>query len=159
MAEQACFKIALAAVGGIQLAQGVFGHGVNGQVTANQVVFDADVRAGEEGEATVALAGFALGAGEGVFLARLRMEKHREVVADRAKTLGQHLFNRSANYQPVDVGDRLAEQAVAHGAADLVNLHGSSFVRPTAYRLRSEEHTSELQSQSNLVCRLLLEKN
>src|SRR2546427_5875684 len=25
-------------------------------------------------------------------------------------------------------------------------------------RLRSEEHTSELQSQSNLVCRLLLEK-
>src|SRR2546430_7266621 len=27
-----------------------------------------------------------------------------------------------------------------------------------ATRLRSEEHTSELQSQSNLVCRLLLEK-
>src|SRR2546430_10388463 len=26
------------------------------------------------------------------------------------------------------------------------------------YRQRSEEHTSELQSQSNLVCRLLLEK-
>src|SRR5688572_31762821 len=27
-----------------------------------------------------------------------------------------------------------------------------------AQRVRSEEHTSELQSQSNLVCRLLLEK-
>src|SRR2546427_7161878 len=27
-----------------------------------------------------------------------------------------------------------------------------------AIHLRSEEHTSELQSQSNLVCRLLLEK-
>src|SRR2546430_5350092 len=27
-----------------------------------------------------------------------------------------------------------------------------------AYPKRSEEHTSELQSQSNLVCRLLLEK-
>src|SRR2546427_8186878 len=27
-----------------------------------------------------------------------------------------------------------------------------------AHILRSEEHTSELQSQSNLVCRLLLEK-
>src|SRR2546427_6810933 len=26
------------------------------------------------------------------------------------------------------------------------------------YHIRSEEHTSELQSQSNLVCRLLLEK-
>src|SRR2546427_12739073 len=29
---------------------------------------------------------------------------------------------------------------------------------PAAYAHRSEEHTSELQSQSNLVCRLLLEK-
>src|SRR5688572_31866286 len=29
---------------------------------------------------------------------------------------------------------------------------------PDAARQRSEEHTSELQSQSNLVCRLLLEK-
>src|SRR5688572_31107950 len=29
---------------------------------------------------------------------------------------------------------------------------------PPLARLRSEEHTSELQSQSNLVCRLLLEK-
>src|SRR2546427_5584111 len=28
----------------------------------------------------------------------------------------------------------------------------------SAQRFRSEEHTSELQSQSNLVCRLLLEK-
>src|SRR2546430_6199403 len=30
--------------------------------------------------------------------------------------------------------------------------------RPGGAALRSEEHTSELQSQSNLVCRLLLEK-
>src|SRR2546430_13554297 len=33
--------------------------------------------------------------------------------------------------------------------------HGRAPVRPAR---RSEEHTSELQSQSNLVCRLLLEK-
>src|SRR2546430_12409911 len=33
---------------------------------------------------------------------------------------------------------------------------GASFVR--GLLARSEEHTSELQSQSNLVCRLLLEK-
>src|SRR2546430_3993159 len=33
------------------------------------------------------------------------------------------------------------------------------FGHPAAHqRPRSEEHTSELQSQSNLVCRLLLEK-
>src|SRR2546427_6389522 len=30
--------------------------------------------------------------------------------------------------------------------------------RDPLHRRRSEEHTSELQSQSNLVCRLLLEK-
>src|SRR5688572_32409802 len=30
--------------------------------------------------------------------------------------------------------------------------------RPPRFKVRSEEHTSELQSQSNLVCRLLLEK-
>src|SRR2546430_11168508 len=29
---------------------------------------------------------------------------------------------------------------------------------PRPWTMRSEEHTSELQSQSNLVCRLLLEK-
>src|SRR2546430_9100090 len=34
----------------------------------------------------------------------------------------------------------------------------TSEVRPMKSGRRSEEHTSELQSQSNLVCRLLLEK-
>src|SRR5688500_19266528 len=44
---------------------------------------------------------------------------------------------------------------------------GWTFRRPGVYRVRatlggvsrSEEHTSELQSPCNLVCRLLLEKN
>src|SRR5207247_10927684 len=34
----------------------------------------------------------------------------------------------------------------------------SSSLRPRIPRLRSEEHTSELQSRVDLVCRLLLEK-
>src|SRR2546427_4824043 len=41
-------------------------------------------------------------------------------------------------------------------------LHDSPMMRTVnsdwGVRTRSEEHTSELQSQSNLVCRLLLEK-
>src|SRR2546430_11114243 len=38
-------------------------------------------------------------------------------------------------------------------------MHRSSSAGPPSQRdRRSEEHTSELQSQSNLVCRLLLEK-
>src|SRR2546430_7976722 len=54
---------------------------------------------------------------------------------------------------------------VASGTADQNHRCGwpepHQFVdpfRPPARPRRSEEHTSELQSQSNLVCRLLLEK-
>src|SRR2546430_9598443 len=48
----------------------------------------------------------------------------------------------------------------AAGGARLRRIpDGRPSVAPAAAaRLRSEEHTSELQSQSNLVCRLLLEK-
>src|SRR2546430_9877110 len=42
--------------------------------------------------------------------------------------------------------------------ADQVALSPRAPPRAPVARLRSEEHTSELQSQSNLVCRLLLEK-
>src|SRR5438270_9802963 len=45
------------------------------------------------------------------------------------------------------------------GAADRAPDKGfASQSVPTGHCERSEEHTSELQSQSNLVCRLLLEK-
>src|SRR5690606_40186475 len=37
-------------------------------------------------------------------------------------------------------------------------LLGSAALHIAYYALRSEEHTSELQSRENLVCRLLLEK-
>src|SRR5438034_7439343 len=43
------------------------------------------------------------------------------------------------------------------GASLFVSVMGSSSVG-YARRARSEEHTSELQSHSDLVCRLLLEK-
>src|SRR5205085_11744936 len=38
------------------------------------------------------------------------------------------------------------------------HLFRTTYTLPSAVTRRSEEHTSELQSQSNLVCRLLLEK-
>src|SRR2546430_6156433 len=42
---------------------------------------------------------------------------------------------------------------------EVPSRQGDSLLLPTANSARrSEEHTSELQSQSNLVCRLLLEK-
>src|SRR5688572_32749720 len=39
-----------------------------------------------------------------------------------------------------------------------ISAHGAMMAPPASAGARSEEHTSELQSQSNLVCRLLLEK-
>src|SRR5256886_9191089 len=63
--------------------------------------------------------------------------------------LACELGERAGPLDPAVVDPRLREatrQAVAHGA--------QSETAPE----RSEEHTSELQSQSNLVCRLLLEK-
>src|SRR2546430_11103568 len=42
--------------------------------------------------------------------------------------------------------------------AGRIHLAGRDITHLPRGRWRSEEHTSELQSQSNLVCRLLLEK-
>src|SRR2546430_13740605 len=53
---------------------------------------------------------------------------------------------------------RLAALGLVIGSGQVVQMTpnpGSSF---SNCEKRSEEHTSELQSQSNLVCRLLLEK-
>src|SRR2546427_8085345 len=43
-------------------------------------------------------------------------------------------------------------------AGKILWVVGPALVHARAREDRSEEHTSELQSQSNLVCRLLLEK-
>src|SRR2546430_6004505 len=45
-----------------------------------------------------------------------------------------------------------------HAVREHVAAGGTRAARPRTLAVRSEEHTSELQSQSNLVCRLLLEK-
>src|SRR5438270_6500218 len=55
---------------------------------------------------------------------------------------------------------RIAAFIRAQGAAPGIQLAHAGRKASTRARMnaRSEEHTSELQSQSNLVCRLLLEK-
>src|SRR2546430_6287512 len=83
------------------------------------------------------------------------------------------LFPYTTLFRSVGGGERVVDVADRHhpgldrdrltrhpaGIAPAVEL----FVMPVGdhghvLQLRSEEHTSELQSQSNLVCRLLLEK-
>src|SRR2546430_11775527 len=59
-----------------------------------------------------------------------------------------------ADYQAfVQLG--AVHQAHSYASTDRVT---QELVAPGGTQQRSEEHTSELQSQSNLVCRLLLEK-
>src|SRR2546430_11037426 len=78
-------------------------------------------------------------------------------VAQRAGLLGVELLGLLAV-------DGLGEIEVAGDAQELVGAHrragAAAAVRDVGLdgAERSEEHTSELQSQSNLVCRLLLEK-
>src|SRR2546430_6116411 len=59
---------------------------------------------------------------------------------------------RSRDLSGGAAGDRRADSLCTPGGSEL--LYGGAGELPH----RSEEHTSELQSQSNLVCRLLLEK-
>src|SRR2546430_7319719 len=61
-------------------------------------------------------------------------------------TLFRSCIGKVLSKQGVIVDSGFAAQRV-----DALSRHGIE-------RRRSEEHTSELQSQSNLVCRLLLEK-
>src|SRR5688572_32762266 len=63
------------------------------------------------------------------------------------------LFGIVVQVEVIGLEDLEREAAVLHlVAAEVLGLETDHF------DLRSEEHTSELQSQSNLVCRLLLEK-
>src|SRR2546430_8780467 len=68
------------------------------------------------------------------------VQRREDPLAERsgADTRGVDALGEDAEHARADVDDRLRTDVLAE--------------------VRSEEHTSELQSQSNLVCRLLLEK-
>src|SRR5690606_6192463 len=97
--------------------------------------------------------------------------KYQTVIGDRA-----FIGSNSALVAPVKIGrDAIvgAGSAVTRDVADgeLRLVRGEQLIKPgwadrfhdvmrkkKAEQKRSEEHTSELQSRENLVCRLLLEK-
>src|SRR2546430_7786727 len=69
-------------------------------------------------------------------------------------------FPRAVAYRPADAFCNVQLHRL-YGGARTGSAPAQDRQRRTAARerrRRSEEHTSELQSQSNLVCRLLLEK-
>src|SRR2546427_8265411 len=70
---------------------------------------------------------------------------------------------RSNSRQPASQFGHQVELAATHSVVIAQTAVGYLHVSAKRYDVavleaRSEEHTSELQSQSNLVCRLLLEK-
>src|SRR5438270_9307719 len=71
----------------------------------------------------------------------------------RSERRGAHVEHQPFAHH-AQVGSLVGEDA-AFGKLDTRHFHPRQANLPAH---RSEEHTSELQSQSNLVCRLLLEK-
>src|SRR2546427_4599908 len=74
---------------------------------------------------------------------------HRRATGQR-RPRGNDFIDAQRTAQPV--------QAVPYRRINLVRAAFQPPMPVARVHTRSEEHTSELQSQSNLVCRLLLEK-
>src|SRR2546427_2518124 len=81
----------------------------------------------------------------------------RDGVRSSAAALGARHVPETVHLAAKRLGAGCAALVLAaFGGAEMrLVLEGAALARQGA---RSEEHTSELQSQSNLVCRLLLEK-
>src|SRR6266853_2071782 len=77
-------------------------------------------------------------------------EEQRQI-QDKMAALSSHVKALAAKHVDADL---LADVDVYRKAAEWILRYPEEFYA----KPRSEEHTSELQSQSNLVCRLLLEK-
>src|SRR2546430_5540163 len=88
-------------------------------------------------------------------MAQSEIERIRALLSSKPRPVGW--LERRKRLDDVGSVWPVAED-VALTAADVNGVPGEWSIAPGSDR-RSEEHTSELQSQSNLVCRLLLEKN
>src|SRR2546430_9923864 len=96
-------------------------------------------------DALVSSVGRRLQPGDPVIEARLPDGSRMTVVLPPVAVDGPMLTIRRFAATPSELGDLIR--------------FGTLSVEAAWFLQRSEEHTSELQSQSNLVCRLLLEKN
>src|SRR5690242_20799658 len=92
---------------------------------------------------------------------QLQKQSADELVRQHAPLVRRIAYHLMGRLPPsVDVGDLIQSgmigllEAARHYATD----RAASFETYAGIRIRSEEHTSELQSHVNLVCRLLLEK-
>jgi pimeloyl-ACP methyl ester carboxylesterase len=124
MPQHARTQVLLPAVRVDERAVGAHRHGVDRQVAPRQVLRERHRRLGVHDEAAVAGSGLALGARQRVFLAAVGVQEDGEVGADLAEARREHLCRRRADDHPVAVAGSLAEQRVAHRAADDEALEG-----------------------------------
>src|SRR2546427_1335623 len=85
-------------------------------------------------------------------VARLDLERYKATIKGLT-AFGDRRQGTDRNRAAVDW---IEAQLRSYGCSDVSRLKYD--YQPPSSPSRSEEHTSELQSQSNLVCRLLLEK-
>ena len=121
--QQVVLKILLAAERVDNVA--VFGlrHGIYGQVAAFQVFFQGYVGCAIHLEPVIAMALLSLSAGQRILFMGLGVQEHGKISAHLAKTLCQHGFRGGAHHHPVAVFNWQAEQLIAHGAANQVDVH------------------------------------
>src|SRR5262245_62930075 len=85
------------------------------------------------------------------FEGKVRLDAAEEVRSGGRSKVSRYRVLEGPQCAPQSV---IVKQAVAVGT----EVYDSDLPYGPAWRLRSEEHTSELQSLRHLVCRLLLEK-
>src|SRR2546430_1732221 len=135
---------------------GVFAQGWHHLGKVERVeVFKEGLQDGAEltaGEAKVRIAQVSNG------IIRVRVAPNGHFPKDISWALAETPVNSIGS--PVQIHDGQNEVKMTAGAVSVLVTKSSLLVTfsDLSGKVRSEEHTSELQSQSNLVCRLLLEK-
>jgi len=110
----------------VQLSLFIFGDGIDGEIPAQQVLLQRHLGGSIADEAGIALPLLALGAGQGVLLLGLGVQKHGEVAADLGKAQRQHLRHSGTDHQVIPVTLRQPQQAIPNRPSDQINLHAHS---------------------------------
>src|SRR3989454_6861499 len=85
--------------------------------------------------------------------------RRRKYACDRGASAATVTAKRRVARVPLGTGELMASsRSTLHPTGVPSSIPSSVTPASPAYHTRSEEHTSELQSPCNLVCRLLLEK-
>ncbi len=123
MPQQPVLQILTTVAGINQLAIGSLSHGVDGQITTQQIILDGDIGAGVKDKTLMTATLFAFGACQRIFGLAFGMQEHRKMLSHRLVTQRLHLFRRGTgdNVIPVTVGN--AKHAVADRPADQISVH------------------------------------